>query len=363
MAEQVPVLPTSSQAEEGTFAHALAEHCLLTGAQADTVEYIDGERVPEDMAEHVQVFLDYCRQYTAAGWVWWVEKKFSLAKLSPPEPMFGSADFVAYNTIHHILVVADLKYGRGVVVEVEGNLQLPYYGLGAALELEQPITDVVLAIVQPRAPHADGPVREIKMSYLELIEYGAALLAAARRTLDPNAPLNPGSHCRWCPASGVCPAQREQAFALAQIEFKPEAPHKIFLPAPETVPIEQVVEWLPHFDTVEAFIKACRGHVQARLEAGIEVPGWKLVAKRATRKWADEGATKQVLQGPDYYESSLKSVAQVEKVMGKKAFAATMEDHVIKQSSGHKMVPVAAPGEAIVITRGEEFLALPSGEE
>jgi hypothetical protein len=201
---------------------------------------------------------------------------------------------------------------------------------------------------------------------MELVEFGAELLAAARRTSEEDAPLVPGvTQCRFCPASGVCPAQRSQAQELAQIEFavEPNIP-----PAPETMPIEMVVEMLPQLDVLEQWIKSMRGHVSARLEAGLEVPGWKLVARRANRKWTDESEVEQILKSKQYAieeicKMELKSPAQIEKLLTKKEFASVLGQFVSKISSGHKMAPTSDPAPAITIARGEEFDCLPAGEQ
>ena len=60
---------SSAAAEEGTAAHELAETCLKSGQ--DAVEFIDrtvhGFTVDEDMAEAVQVYLDYIRVRAVGG--------------------------------------------------------------------------------------------------------------------------------------------------------------------------------------------------------------------------------------------------------------------------------------------------------
>jgi Protein of unknown function (DUF2800). len=68
-----------------------------------------------------------------------------------------------------------------------------------------------------------------------------------------------------------------------------------------------------------------RAEALRRLEAGETVPGFKLVAKRATRKWVSE---KQVetwlwdekgMRAEEMYEpQQLRSPAQIEKLVGKK---------------------------------------------
>jgi hypothetical protein len=322
------------------------------------------------MREHVDVYVAHCRALMARCiGDWWVERQFDLAKLQPPAPMYGTSDFVAYEAKARVLHVVDLKYGAGVPVEVNGNPQLRYYALGALLSLDStlyPVDHVEITIVQPRAHHSDGAVRSERIDVVSLIEFGAELIAAANIALSPDAPLVPGAkQCRFCPAAGVCPAQRDHAQSLAQIEFavEPNLP-----PAPETMPIEMVVEMLPQLDVLEDWIRAMRAHVSARLEAGIDVPGYKLVMKRAMRRWIDEAGVVQMLTSLGYepdemYERSLKSPAQIEKLLGKRDFADHLAFLTEKKSSGTKMVPASDPAPAVVITRGEEFALISEGEQ
>ena len=164
------------------------------------------------MADGVQVYVDAVRAELEPGDLLLVEQPFSLDQLRPPGEMFGTADAVIYKPKLRRLLVFDLKYGAGVVVEAVGNPQGRYYGLGACMALaDRPVSEVEIVIVQPRAPHPAGPIRRETISAFELVEWSADLLEAAERTLDPEAPLVPGAWCRFCPAAGICPALREQA--------------------------------------------------------------------------------------------------------------------------------------------------------
>ncbi len=361
---------TSVYAEEGNLAHDLGETCLKSGRAPEEFvgDVVNDEVITEDMAYHVAAYVGHCREYMVEGWEWWIERQVSLAPLDPPEEMFGTSDFFAYHAGLQLLKVVDLKYGQGVVVEVADNVQTMYYALGAALELAHlPIRDVELTIVQPRVSHPDGIVRTVYVSYLELIEFATRLLVAARRTQEPNAPLHPGDWCRFCPASGACPAQHEHAMTVAQMDFAIEesAP-----PSPLTVPIETLAEWLPKFDILEAWMKAGRQRIRDALARGEDVPGWKLVATRASRKWSDPEEAHRALEETELPESvyveprQLKSVPQVEKAMGKKAFReSSLAQLVTKASAGVKLAPASDPAPAVSVTAGTEFLALSAGED
>jgi len=355
-------------AREGTAAHALAERCLVNNTEPHQLlgVTLGGVEVTEEMADFVSIFADYCRHLAEHATEHFAEQKFSLAKLNPPEAMFGTADFVAYDKASRTLHVVDLKYGRGVVVEVKENEQLRYYALGAALLLDdgtRAIETVEMTIVQPRAAHPDGIIRSEQINIVDLVEWSNDLLAAARATQDPKALLTAGEHCRFCPAAATCPARRAQAQAIAQVEFDSLPEH--VPPAPETLPLELLVEVVGHLHMLEDWIASVRQFAQTKLERGEEVPGLKLVAKRAMRKWADEDAVRAELAGRSFDSEEietrkLKSPAQIEKVVGKKNAEAWLGPHIVKVSSGYNVVPESDPREGIQAPLA--LPALPAGE-
>lgn len=350
-------------AREGTAAHALAERCIANSTEPHQLlgVQLGGVEVTEEMADFVSIFVDYCRHLAQTATESFSEQRFSLAKLNPPEAMFGTADFVAYDKATRTLHVVDLKYGRGVLVEVKENEQLRYYALGAALLLDdgtRAIETVEMTIVQPRAAHPDGIIRSEKISVVDLIEWSNDLLAAARATQNPNAPLAAGEHCRFCPAGAVCPERKKQAQAIAQVEF--ETLPEVVPPAPETMPPQMVAEVIEKLPMLEDWIASVRQFAQNKLERGESVPGLKLVAKRATRKWKDEDAVRAELAARGFVSDEIetrkiKSPAQIEKVAGKKNAEAWLGLHVEKVSSGYNVVPESDPREGI-----QAPLALPA---
>lgn len=365
--------PSSEFAEEGTAAHALAEKCLTRNYDASAFlgTSIEGYEVTEEMADAVQVYLDECRQFMSteigARDVWRIEQKFSLARLNPPAPMFGTADFVSYSGRWRHLQVVDLKYGKGVAVEAKGNKQLRYYALGALLAFEEArpgllVDRVYMTIVQPRAEHPEGLVRTDVMEYDELLGFASELMDAARATLLPDAPLSAGPHCRFCRAKGLCPAQAEQAVALAQVDFMDAPAGEVVLPDPRLLPNAKLGEILSKIGPVEDYFAAVRAAVQHKLEAGEAVPGYKLVRKRATRQWANERAVRTRLQELGYGDADineapdLKSVAQIEKLVGKKRFREVLPDELVrKESSGYNVAREEDPRPALASSAEGDF--------
>lgn len=329
-------------AAEGTAAHELCERCLEADF-ADAGLYLGevikvGEfefTVDEEMAEAVNVYVDEIKgRMLRAGptATLLVEQKFDLTHVYPG--MFGTGDCGLYDPVSKTLAVLDYKHGRGHAVDADHNPQLAYYGLGmvALPNLHNvPIEHVELVIVQPRAPHKDGAIRVWKTDPLHLLDFQADLAEAAAKTAEPDAPLVAGEHCTFCPAAGICPALRKVAIDDAMAEFADVIPSDLSE--------QQIAVLLEKTDLIEDGIRAIRREAFNRAAGGAKIPGWKLVDKRATRKWRDEGAAasklvvEHDLSTDDIWTRKLKSPAQVEKLLSKQDRAALAE-LVIAESSG-----------------------------
>lgn len=326
--------PTSQYAEEGTKAHEVATHVLEEGkfppdTDPDVKEAVSvyTDTVKHQIDESIALFQD--TKYSQL-----IEHKFDLSSVYPG--CYGTADCVLYFPNQKTLYVFDYKHGMGIPVEVTDNPQLKYYGLGALLSTGVPCEFVELVIVQPRCPHPDGPVRRERIPAFDLLDFSADLIDYAKATEDPNAPLVPGDHCRFCPAAGICPALAAKAQVLAKSSFSSLATYD-----PEK--LSEVLEWLP---SIEGWVKSVREFAYAESQHGRTPPGWKLVPKRATRRWKDHvnaELLKEKLGLDDdglLEEPKLKSPAQVEKRLapaGKKIVA----DLVTAESSGTSLVPEA----------------------
>ena len=124
------------------------------------------------------------------------------------------------------LEVVDYKYGAGIVVEPEDNTQLLLYAIGAAHEFDYNFEDVKLTIIQPRAPHALGPIRSWTTSIENLKKWATVFRQAVIACEEPDAPLKAGDHCRFCRAASTCPEITDKAFQSAQIVFDDWGDHE-----------------------------------------------------------------------------------------------------------------------------------------
>lgn len=369
-------LPNTSSvfADEGTAAHTLAEICLRDDADPEAfagmfvnldgpneqriTDESTGERsffVDADMVEGVQTYLDTCRDVIAASspeLEYAFEQWVDLSNIAGMEG--GTADFAAYDPVTKKLTVADLKYGKGTPVEVPENTQLLCYALGVVNRYHnRGIGAVELIVVQPRCPHPEGPVRHWPTDAVALLEFESKLEAAALATEDPNAPLNAGEWCKFCKAEAFCEAKRKRVLDIASAEFGPydDAPT---LPVVTQMSPEEIARVLRLRHEIGSWMARVDEFAHAEATHGRPPTGFKLVAKRATRKWRDEAEASVALVAADlldiWTEPKLLSPAKIEPKMpgkNKAERAKALEALVIKESSGSVLAPEEDPRPAL----------------
>lgn len=359
----------SVYAAEGTAAHQLAEtlmrphvvdnHLKVVNRRIDTAfdhvgdEIIVGNHVfvvDEEMAEAVQLYVDTLLGDTNEEDLIYLEQQFQLDDVR--EGLFGTNDFLTYRPSLKRLRVYDYKHGTRRI-EPHENKQLLYYALGAALNLALPLREVELVIVQPRAYGI--PVRRWSTDMLTLVEFMDVLGDAVDRAREPNAPLIAGPWCResFCPASGTCPAYRAYAQEAAKLEFA-QAPT-------QTLSDEALGEILDKADAIRDWVAAVFAEATRRAEAGEPPPGWRMVPKRAMRRWMGDPdalvnalrqrfklSAEQVLAPP-----KLKSPAQLELVLPKRERGELAEFYE-KVSSGSVLAREGDPRDSVERTTALE---------
>lgn len=346
----------SEFAREGTAAHQLAEMCIKGAFPASRFAgekiAVEGQvfTVTPEMVEAVQVYLDVAEKLRDASDEFESEQRMDMTELVPG--VFGTGDVIAYSEALQKVSIADLKYGKGVAVEVEDNEQLLTYAMGVAQRYHnRGIREVELIVVQPRAPHNDGPVRRWSTDVIGLYEHVAALQAGAVAAGDPKARLVAGDHCKFCKASGFCGelySKVKQIMGTEQPEAKPFKDWQI-----EQGELNLVAQWL----------KGREAFAHAEAVRGNPPPGSKLVAKRAFRKWVDEETASQTLLKAgvaldDMYDlPEMLSPAQMEKALDKK-FKPILKTLARAESSGTVIAPLSDSRPAVDATQANGFEAM-----
>jgi len=358
LCEKMPEDKGSEYAAEGTAAHALAEDCLRNGIWASECigKTYEGYEVTSEMADAVDVYL---QEVTGLTGELGIEKKFELDFIQ--EGMFGTNDASVYDKKTQTLHILDYKHGRGVAVEATRNPQLMYYALGAAKEIitqhgPNAIANVQMVIVQPRASHHLGPIRGDTIAFEDLTTWAVLVLApAARATLDPDAPLNPGpKQCQWCRAKAACPALAKKAAEVAKVDFS----HPVF-PDPAELTPEDLAKLITFSDGFSDYGKACKAYAQTKAEEGVLIPGHKLVKGRTLRKWSPDSGHEEALRaalGEAAFDKKLKSPAQIEKAMKAKGLDPNLSAWTFKPEGKLMLVPYSDKRAEILAAPGMDFI-------
>lgn len=146
-------------------------------------------------------------------------------------------------------------------------------------------TKVVLGIVQPRAWHADGPVRTWKTDVGTLRGYLKAMQQAAQLADAPQPPVQTGPHCTHCLARGNCTTLQRAAMHAA--DFAGNATRA-------NIPPEQIGTHLAILRAAKERLDAAESGIATQVEAlmrqGISVPPFRFETTPGKLAW-NEGVT------------------------------------------------------------------------
>ena len=312
--EGLPIPPASRYAAEGTEAHKIAENTLrVLQTEPERYDDLKAGDFRDDMFDAVFAYIQHIKSTLDKYGMKWsdllVEQKFQLDDVD--KYAFGTCDCILEVPFDR-LVVFDFKYGQGIPVEVEDNLQLKYYALGGIKYAKTDVEEVELVIVQPRAYHQEGIVRSWVTTSTALKGFSDELRDAISRTRKKNPMVVLGSWCKFCPAKAICPKQHEQATAIATTVFSPISVEQLRL--------DQITDILSKGDQIREFLDAVFALAETKAIQGEVIPGYKLVAKKSNREWAvPEDAEKQLSEqlGEEAFVTTRKllSPAQAEKLL------------------------------------------------
>lgn len=335
-AEENHIDKGSDFAAEGTTAHALADYCLSNGVVAASCVGMtfEGRQVDAEMCEYVQQYVDYVCSFSGEHFY---EQRVDFSPWVPEG--FGTSDCIVIDAKNKLLRVIDLKYGKGVRVDAENNYQAQLYALGAIndmgflLEVER----VNIAIVQPRLDH----ISEWEIPVSDLMSFAEHIKERAQLACKDDAERVPGEkQCQWCKAKATCPALYDltqktlmQSFDVIQIDTLPKA---------ERLTDQQLKMALDSRKLIESWLSAVEQYATEQILDGKQLAGYKLVEGRSVRQWVDEQQAQLALaerfDESEIYKKSFISVAQAEKLLGKKQ-AALLDSLVTKPQGKPTLAP------------------------
>jgi len=317
----LPAAEEGEAAEEGTAAHEVAMRWALGDSTTS------GDDDMDDAAEL------WARTLEGDGWK--LEAPLAVPSVSPH--VWGTPDGRRYLRDAGLLQVADFKYGFLTVEPTDWQLIL--YAIGALDEAginghEDQYTRVELIIVQPRAPHSDGPVRRVTMMASELRGYVNRAAMAAEKALSPDAHVRAGEQCRYCPARYACPAAR-QAAGDAREYVQAARPDHLDAEAVgyEIAALRQAQK------AIEYRLTGLEAQAVETIKQGGDVPGWAIEPGQGRRQWTCD--VEAVRRLGEYLGLSL---TQEEPITPTQAIKAGVDKGVILSYSevpkrAHKLVP------------------------
>lgn len=330
---------TSPYAHEGTVCHEVAARCLKENLAAHDFTGCIIEKVvmTRELLDGIQMYVDEVRGMAKELGVKGgkIEHTVQIA-----EDCWGTIDATMWNA--EVLLVTDLKMGKGVIVEVEDNPQCKLYAVGQLMWLQKEHglspQKVVLYIIQPRTVN---PLRKWETTRQELIDwYKTTLKPTLEKIKAGDIECIPGeTQCRWCPASAVCSVQAEYMMKETKEAFSPfsKTTAPTVDPANPDINIGEMADLKKVFKHIQNWMGSIDGALMDLALGGENIPGFKLVRGRANRKWVkDERVIEAFLLNNkvEPWKKELVSPAAAEKEFGKKNAKAAGFDKYITTPPG-----------------------------
>ena len=246
------------------------------------------------------------------------------------------------------LSIFDYKHGKGVPVSAENNPQMRLYALGALKQygMFYQIETVSMSIIQPRITE-DVSTEEISVE--DLLKWGEQLKPIAQKAFTgEGATFQEGPWCRFCKGKAVCRARSENMTALEDFMNMPvlgkmtdeekmqrTSAEIAGFPVSHVLTDKEVGDLLQRGARLAQWYDDLKDYALEAILSGKEIPGWKAVEGRATRKWDDEDAALDAFKAAGFdeailFERKAKTLSELEKMVGKKKFAEIAGPHIIK---------------------------------
>ena len=371
-AEKGKISVSSEAAIEGTNAHTFAE--WLLARDENPLDYIgqklsilDNEGsldITQELADAVKIYVDYIVEQSIGA-----TKAACEIRLQMPGHIdfWGTADYVIAHDFGP-LIVPDFKYGIGIDVYPDENMQIAAYILGALRWCrDNDITPMSIkgVVIQPRVHTWEGPrVWEISDIAAFEEEWTTIFDEVIVDCLSENPARKAGDHCGFCLGKLECPKLKDELLLVAIDEFKDAPVAEIKKEQVKEIvhnaALEELIRIHSHAGIVKKFLEETAAHLRAKAEGGEAVNGYKLVRSIGNRAWSlpeDEMVKKfrnKKLKQEDFYDRKLKGPAKIEQILEDEKF---FEKFVTRPDKGLALVLEADKRAAYVpVDAATEFL-------
>jgi len=280
----------------------------------------------QDARRALDTYLDRLEEEVGAPCELWYEQRVEFSPRLPTA--FGTCDVIV--RCGNVLGILDWKFGQSPV-RAEENPQLCFYAHGVLSSMQELTTGVdaiELAIIQPDL--GDNMLNVWPTTREDLERFEVKLLSAVAEAEAEEPRCQTGPHCQYCPLEFICPEKQDLAARAVRA-------------CAEQLDMANLTYWLEHSSELESFVSAVRARALEFLESGVQVPGFKLVERRANRTWRNEAEMVAFVKelgyaADDCYDRKPKSPAQIEKLIKPETLP---EDLVEKKSSGTTVAPLS----------------------
>lgn len=365
--------------DEGNTAHEVAA-ALLQGRKVNPKEC--PVPVTPEMNWHGWCYMEFVESLVEPGGTLLVEQKLPLFYMEGRNAIVDAA-IINPDNLH----IVDYKYGEGVIVSPEENLQATIYAKsvawnwskfgfagvegpsgGMSWAFDKPDNfPVSVTIYQPRTRN-DAPFHTWSTTWGNVRDKARSVFNIAQRIQAANisgeslvfAPSDKA--CQFCPAKGFCPA-RPALYAkdLEQLAVMDGRD----LPAGRVLTETQLAAIVRHGDAIKKWIDDAQEFALQLMRGGGKIPGFKLVTGRGgNRAWADpDKAAKYlkedtILRDDEIYTKKVVGPAQVEKMIGKGKFPKRVFNLITKSPGQPIIVPEDDPRESALVDGASEFTNL-----
>jgi len=344
--ENLPPRPAGDAAVEGSMHHAVQERCQRDEVQpTQCLGHIykePGTDITREFTEDDLDLSEICLNATNA-----LLDKLDIDELMVepfvqliPDVAGGSIDLLGLSADRKTIVDIDYKFGSAKV-PVKESAQHGQYCISSRVDpstkdMWSNVERVVFVIVQPRIK---GVVFlwETDIAWLDKFEqtYRKAMTLTT---------INPGAHCKYCPAEPFCEEKRLNIMAANLLGAR----HQDELNAAAAMVVE-----------VEDWAKSIKEEMYLQMVRGVPIKGWKIVEKRATRKWGDEDEAAKGIKLPkkDMFKTTLLSPAQMEKVIKRKKVSVDLNKFIVSVSPGMTIATDDDSREAVIVSDVQGELA------
>lgn len=350
---------TSTYAEEGRLAHAIAElkalkkFTVMTSRTYTTrLNKLKKEALYDpEMDKTTDLYLEHLTEqamlYDSSPTVV-AEVKVDFGEYVPEG--FGTCDCVMIGG--DTLSITDYKHGKGVPVSAVGNPQMRLYALGALKRYAPVFGDTIkrvrMTIDQPRLDSYTSDLITVE----ELRAWGESIKPIAQKAFSGLGEFVPGEHCRFCRGKAQCRARANVNTALEDFKDCVLPGKPVLDDLAHILTDAEIGDLLIRGQQLVQWYKDLEEYATKALLDGKPIEGWKLVAGRSNRTFTDQDAAIKAVIAAGYdealvYDRKPKTLSELEKLMGKAEFAEKIGSFVVK--------PLGKPTLALATDKREAY--------